>query len=450
MIEFLRLLRVRWTWLVASVLLGVGVAAGVTYFMTPSYRASSQLFVAIGNSQNNSSRTTALTIYLNSRIKSYPGLISSPLVLEPVIKKLGLQTTPEALADKISASVGDGTYLMDVTVDDDSPTLAAEIANEASKQLITVIENLDASGSSSDAPVKLSIVKPAATPTSPRTPEPFLNIALGLVGGLGLGIAAAGLRDVLDTSLKSEAEVEQSTGLPTIGVVPVSNDVSASMIGQGQRSKSFGWGEAYRKLRTNISYLDPDNPPRALLVTSSQPKEGKTTTAANLAATLAQSGRRVILLDADLRRPSIAKQLGLVPDVGLTNVIAGRATISEVVQQVDSFDVVTSGPIPPNPSELLGSNAFARLVETLKVSYDAIVIDSPPVLAVTDAAVMSTCADTVLLVCKANSTRRQELIRALDGLAAVDARVAGVVLNQMPVNSAVYYSYEYRPARQED
>ncbi|MSZ77344.1 MAG: polysaccharide biosynthesis tyrosine autokinase, partial [Actinobacteria bacterium] len=204
------------------------------------------------------------------------------------------------------------------------------------------------------------------------------------------------------------------------------------------------WSESYRKLRTNLSYLEPDNPPRTLLVTSALPGDGKTITALNLAASIAQGGRSTVLVEADLRRPSVSKLLGLVPDVGVTNVVAGKATIDEVTQAAAGFDVITSGPIPPNPSELLGSQAFGRLIDSLLEKYENVVIDTPPLLAVTDAAVASVVADAVILVCQAKRTRKTELRRALLGLRAVDANIVGVVINQISIPGSSYYQYSYK------
>lgn len=446
MVEFLRLVGHRWRIIVSFVLLGVIAGAVITYLTPSSYKASAELFVGLGEGTgDNATGLAASGIYVQNRIKSYPELVDTPLVLNPVIEDLKLSVSAEDLADDVSAEVDTGTVLMKVIVDEKSASQAAAIANAVAKETVKLIETIDRSPGGS-APVTLTVVRPATVPSKPSTPIPWLNILIGLFAGLGIGLAAAALRETTDTTIKNENDITEATGLPTIALIPTNPDVATTPV-VTQSGSSPTWAEAYRKLRTNLSYLDPDHPARCLLVTSSAPGDGKTMTAANLAATIAQSGRRAVLVEADLRRPSVSRVLGLIPDVGVTNVVAGKATISEVVQAADGFDVITSGPIPPNPSELLGSQAFHRMLQSLLVSYDNVVIDTPPLLAVTDAAVAAVNADAVIVVSRYKKTRRQDLRKALEGLRAVDANVAGVVVNQVAQNSAYYYQYEYRSTR---
>lgn len=444
MIEFLRLIGHRWRVIVATVVLGVTGASVYTYLTPPTYTATTQLFVAIGNGDGSTAQLSSAVFFVNSRVKSYPDLVKSPLVLDPVIKELGLDTTATSLSDDVSATVATGTVLMDVSVTSESATQAAAIANSAGKQMVSIIEDLDRT-STGTSPVKVTIVRPATVPGSPTAPVPWLNVLIGLFGGLGLGLAAAALREALDTSVKSEADVTDAVDLPTLSLVPVNSQIATTPLISAVGANAI-WAESYRRLRTNLSYLDPDRPHRSLLVTSSLPGDGKTLTACNLAVSLAQSSKRCVLVEADLRRPSVSRLLGLTPDVGVTNVVTGNASIEDVVQHADGFDVITGGPIPPNPSELLGSQAFNRMIQSLLARYDNVVIDTPPLLAVTDAAVAATSADAVIVVCQAKRTRKQELRKALDGLEAVDANVVGVVLNRMPTGTGNYYEYEYRPA----
>lgn len=445
MVEFLTVLRRRWRILVAFLVLGVAAAGLLTTQMTPSYRATTQLFVAFANT---STDDTALSLsqgnlFAANRVKSYPDLVSSPLVLAPAISELSLDESAQELAERVSAQVPPNTVLIEVYADDESPVRAAAIANAVAKNLITVVEDLDRIKASDISPVRVSLTREAVPPASPRSPVPVLNLAAGLVIGLTLGLGMVMLRESLDTTIKDESDVEGATGLSVLASVPVNPDIDKTpVIRQGAASPV--WSESYRKLRTNISYLSPDNPPRSLLVTSAHQGDGKTLTAANLAASMSQSGRRTVLIEADLRRPSVGKLLGLVPDVGVTTVVAGKATVADVLQHAHGFDVLTSGPIPPNPSELLESQAFRSLIESLLEQYDAVVIDTPPLMAVTDAAVVGAIADASLVVCRSKKTKAPELRRALLSLRAVDARVAGVVLNQVAMDSSAYYQYSYK------
>lgn len=443
MIEFLAILARRWRIVIGLAIVGVAAAAGITHQMTPTYRASAQLFVAL-ESADTALELSSAANFSSQRVKSYPTLVDSPLVLEPTIAELGLNTTPDLLAERVSAEVPPNTVLIQVYVDDASPQMAADIANTVSANLAKVVENLDRTRDDRPSPVRLSITRQATPPTLPRSPIPLLNLALGLLGGLVLGLSAAALREALDTTIKDELDVQDTIGLPTLAAVPTNSDVAtAPLLGQAHTNPM--WAESYRKLRTNLSYLDPDNPPRVMLVASALPGDGKTLTAANLAASLAQSGKRSVLVEADLRRPSIGRLLGLVPDVGVTTAVAGKAGLEVVTQSAGDFDVITSGPIPPNPSEMLGSHAFQDIIAKLRESYDNVIIDSPPLIAVTDAAVVAAVADAVILVCRSKRTKRPELRRALLGLRAVDANVVGVVLNQVPSSSGSHYQYDYRP-----
>ncbi|WP_237707508.1 CpsD/CapB family tyrosine-protein kinase [Serinicoccus profundi] len=202
--------------------------------------------------------------------------------------------------------------------------------------------------------------------------------------------------------------------------------------------------EAFRTLRTNLRYIDADNQPKTLVFTSTIPGEGKSTTTANLALTLAQSGATVCLIEGDLRRPRLLEYLGLENAAGMTDVLVGRADLDDVLQPWgESLWVLGCGPIPPNPSELLGSAAMSRLIDTLEGRFDYIIIDSPPLLAVTDAAILSTQADGVIVVVGTKLVRRDQLDRALGNLQKVDAELLGLVLNRLPVKGPDAYSYAY-------
>jgi succinoglycan biosynthesis transport protein ExoP len=447
-LEFLALLRRRWRVVVTFVVLGVAANVAVTSQMTPQYEATSQLFVSLTTSDSVSELAQS-QLFSAHRVSSYPSLATSPLVLEPVIREVGLTETPAKLAERVTATVPTNTVLIDIKVLDESPERAAELAGAISTELAEVITELDRTSTGGGSPVRVTQVRPAEVGEEPVSPIPLLNLAIGVFGGLGLGLGAAALRDVLDNTIKSDNDIEQAAGLPVLSAIPTKADMSRSPL-LGVDNANPGWSEAYRRLRTNVSFLDPDHPPRRLLITSALAAEGKTATAINLAIALSQNGQSTLLIDADLRRPSAAKVLGLVADVGLTTVISGQSQLSDVVQQGPGLDVLTSGPIPPNPSEILGSQAFRKLLDEALASYHTVVIDSPPVIAVTDAAVASAAADAVIVVARARKTTKPDLARAVEALRAVDARVVGAVINRSSAGDGAYYDYTYqssRPAR---
>jgi len=206
----------------------------------------------------------------------------------------------------------------------------------------------------------------------------------------------------------------------------------------------------YRQLRTNLQFVDIDDPPKIIAVTSALPQEGKSHTALNLAAALAEAGQRVCLIEADLRKPSLADALGIIGDAGLTSVLIGRATLAEVVQSVgDNLQVLVSGAVPPNPSELLNSEAFRHTLRAVRASVDTVVIDTAPLLPVADGAQIAALADATVLVVRAGKTSREQITRAIETLANVDVTPVGVILSmaQNRRGGGYYYHEEYRPNR---
>jgi succinoglycan biosynthesis transport protein ExoP len=279
------------------------------------------------------------------------------------------------------------------------------------------------------------LVTPAEVPTSPVRPQPLRRGALGVAVGFGFGFALALLKEHFDDSVKVKEDVEQAVaGVPILGVVPA---VAKWRNGKTPLTVSLtdprsSTAEAYRMLRTSIQLMGVDPPVGTLQVTSPAQGEGKTTTVANLAVTLAHAGHRVLVIDCDLRRPRVHEFFGLHNKWGFVSVLAGQASLNEAIQDVHGVDrlrLLASGPLPPNPAELLSSERTAEILATAKNDADVVLIDCPPVLPVTDAAVLSSWVDATLLVASAGATRRRQLARADELLSQVDARIIGTVLN---------------------
>jgi receptor protein-tyrosine kinase len=259
---------------------------------------------------------------------------------------------------------------------------------------------------------------------------------------LGAGLAL--VRDLLDNTVKSVEDVEEVTGAPVMASV----GIDKTMAKQPMLTDVKGFsprGEAFRMLRTNLQYLDLDNPPKSLVITSAIAGEGKTSTSTNLAVALAQAGRRVLLIDGDLRRPRVASLLGLESSVGLTTVLVGRTKLEESIQRHQASGVyfLAGGPTPPNPTEVLQSQATHDLLAKLRAAYDAVIIDAPPLLPVADAAILGTAADGAILVTRHGKTHREELEAATQRLEKVGARLFGTVVNMIPKRSGGAYSYYY-------
>ena len=292
------------------------------------------------------------------------------------------------------------------------------------------------------------IAKPAVVPLSPVRPRTMTNVLLAMIVGGMLAVGAAFLVEYLDDTVKSPDDVTRVTGLSTLGAIARLKDAA------GTQRQLIAWvqtkapeTEAYRTLRTNIQFSSVDKPIRTMLVTSSGPGEGKSTTAANLAVVMAQTGQKVILVDTDLRRPVIHKTFGVPNNVGITTtLLAGQdIDLAAYLQptEIEHLMVLTSGPIPPNPSELLGSHRMAHVIEQLSQVADLVIFDTPPVLVVTDASVLGRQVDGVLLVADAGGTREQALVQTVDELSKTGVNILGIALNRLDRRSRGYYYYYY-------
>lgn len=296
----------------------------------------------------------------------------------------------------------------------------------------------------------LTVVDPALPAVQPSSPRVLLNTVLAAIVGLLLAIGVAFLLEYLDDTLKSPDAVEGVTGLPTLGtIIRMKGDEGRSPI---YRLAAVVYprspvAEAYRTLRTNIEFASLDEPARTILVTSAIPGEGKTTTAANLAAVFAQAGHATLLVDADLRKPGVHRMFDLPNDRGLTDLLrSDDMTVREAAHATEQahLTVMTTGPLPPNPAELLRSGRMRAVLERLTASAEFVIIDSPPLQAVTDAAILSSIVDGTALVVDAGRTRSGAVRNGREALAKVGARVLGVVLNRMSeAMSGDYYYYDY-------
>ncbi|MFN2537569.1 MAG: polysaccharide biosynthesis tyrosine autokinase [Mycobacteriales bacterium] len=280
-----------------------------------------------------------------------------------------------------------------------------------------------------------------ATQTSPR---PKLNLALGLLVGLAVGIGGAVARETLDTSVKGPEQAAELAGAPVIGAITFDADASKTPLVVVSAPGSPR-AEAFRQLRTNLQFVDIEPPLRSVVVTSSVSGEGKSTTTCNLAITLAEAGLRIILVEADLRRPRVADYMGLEGAVGLTSVLLGRVDLDTALQPWRdlSLSVLPSGPLPPNPSELLGSAGMGELLHELEQRADIVLLDAPPLLPVTDAAVLGASASGVILLIRSSKTRREQVHRAASILTTVGATPLGAVLNMVPTRGPDAYAYGY-------
>lgn len=441
--DYIRILRRNWIIIVALALVGLLAGGGFSVLSKPVYTAKTQLFVATQNSGSVQDLQTGNT-FITARVASYVLTATTPTVLQPVIDTLGLDITPQELAMEIRATSDLKTVLITISVNDASPVQAAAIARAVANSLITAVDTLEKPTDSGNSPVKLSVVTPATAPIQPSSPHIKVNLAIGLLLGVAVGIGASLVRKTLDTRVRSETDLRRITDSPVLGGIAFEqNAIENPLLGQG--SEHSHRAESFRQLRTNLHFSQVSNKCRTVLVTSSLPGEGKSTTATNLALAIAEAGQTVALVDADLRRPMVASYLGLESAAGLTTALVGDANIRDLLQPwgPHQLHVLTSGRIPPNPSELLGSEEMSTLIQYLEEHFDSVVIDAPPLLPVTDAAVLAQKVGGVMVVVGCHTAKQQEVTKAMETLQLVDANVLGVVLNRVPVKGPDAYSYSY-------
>lgn len=441
--DYLRIARRNWIWLVSLPLLGLLIAAGLSLAVTPTYTSTTQLFVATQSSGSVSELQVANT-FSQDRVQSYVQTVKTPAVLQPVIDELGLEDSSAQLANRISASAERSTVLIRISASDSSPARAAAIAQATAQNLIATVTELETPSGGVVSPVKMTVVTPAVAPSSPGSPASKQYLLVGLLVGLASAVAIAAGRSIFDTKIRGEGEVARISNAPILGGIAFDDDATKKPL-LTQAGHQSPRAESFRQIRTNMRFANIDSPSKTTLVTSSMPGEGKSTTATNLAIALAEAGQRVALVDADLRRPSVAKYLGLEGNAGLTTALVGSARLDDLLQPwgQDELYVLTSGEIPPNPSELLGSDAMSELLDQLSASFDAVILDAPPLIPVTDAAVMAQKVGSVVVVVGAGRIRTQDLVKSLGALELVSAKVRGVILNMLPTKGPDAYAYSY-------
>ena len=441
--DYLTILRRRWLSLAVLTLLGVSAAAAYSYMLTPIYTARAQVFVSVRGVDSVGEMVQGTTFTVRA-VKTYTQLVTSPAVLQPVIDELGLPTTAAALAGQVSAQQPLDTVLINVTANHPSPQLSADIANATASSLARVVEALETPAIGGEPPVAISTVRHAEVPYAPSSPNVQLNLGLGLLIGLALGVGFAVLREVLNTKIRGVGDVEPLTDAPVLGGISYQADAQQHPL-IIQESPNSARAEAFRRLRTNLQFLHVDGGSRALVFTSALAGEGKSTTVLNLAITLANAGQRVVVVDADLRRPSSHKYLGIEGAVGLTTLLIGRAEIDDVIQPWGNgnLDVIASGVVPPNPAELLGSEKMSTLLASLCERYDVVLIDTAPLLPVTDAAILARMVGGAIVTVGANTVHKAQVSAALETLAAAGAPVLGLVVNRVSVKNDDKYSYQY-------
>ena len=498
----------KWWWLIAlGLVLAGGTAFGVSRTMTPVYQASATLMVSPGSNATTTDYNAVLTGQLLA--KTYTELLKKRPVLQGAIAALNLSMTPDQLAARENVQLVRDTQLVTVQIEDADPVLAANLVNQIAKEFIETnqtsqlsrfasskenllnqmklvasdmastqadLDKARAAGNTSEvtrletsltqqrssysdllksyedirvteakAIDNVVVADPAEAPSKPVRPNVLMNTLLAAVVGAMLAVGVAFLVEYLDDHLHSAEDVDATLHLPLLGRttrIHAQNPMDRLIVQKDPRSPI---AEAYRSFRTNVHFSNVDKPAKAILVTSANPTEGKSTTAANLAVVMAQADLQVLLVDTDLRKPILHQIFEVSNDFGLTSAfLQEKGPMNGIVQQtkVPKLHLITSGPLPPNPSELLGSQRMRSLIGVLKEKFDVVIFDSPPVLAVTDASVLAPQADGVILVVDSERTRRGAAQLAVSNLQQIGAHFMGVALTKLSAKAAGgYYNY---------
>jgi capsular exopolysaccharide synthesis family protein len=443
--EALRVLRARWRVTVLCLLLAVLGAAVVTASLPRQYTSDVTLYVSLQGEAADSDSAYQASQLAKERVVSYAPLLKDERITQPVIDRLQLGVTPAQLASRITVTVQPDTVVLSAAVTDTSPERAAAIANALAEEFVGLVNDLEQPiGSRASttpgqpappppAKIGVQIIRPATPNPVAVSPNSLFNLALGAALGLLLGIGAAFLRNARDTTVRAPRRIEALAGAPVLASVAADRDARRHPVTLGAHPGS-AQVEAYRKLRTNLLFLEPGKPHRVIVVTSPSVGEGKSTAACNLALALADAGNRVVLIDVNLRRPQVEQYLGIGPTAGVVNVLAGRIPLRRAVGRwvEGGLDVLTAGPVPFNPSELLASRATAALLDEVRQHYDFVILDTPAILPVTDAATVAARADGVVLVVRYGRTVEEQVTGAVTALDAVQAPLLGVVLMGTP------------------
>lgn len=431
----------RWRVLVLTLVACLVLTAVGTLLMPVRYVATTTVFVSTG-SAGGAQEMFSGGSFAKERVKSYARAIPMPVILQPVIDELQLDIEPVELAKQIKASVPLDSVLIDISVENADPGQAAAIANAVAREFAETVPLLEDPRGVSQTPVSVTALRAAESPTDQSSPDVLRNIAIALFLGLALGAVLAVLRQQSDTLVRSEKDVRDVFDHPVIGTITMAAKKDGPLASrsdpQGPRA------EAFRALRSNLRFFSADQQVRVVALSSARMGEGKSTVAANLGLAMAETGETVCLVEADLRRPRLLNYLGKVATVGLADVLIGQADLDSVLEEFDSSGMWTvgAGTLPPNPSELLGSKAMEHLVRELLEVFDRVIIDTPPLLPVTDALVLSRVVDGMVLVVGAGIVDAEEVRRALEDLKRAKAHVLGLVVNRQPVRGPdSRYSY---------
>lgn len=451
--DLLQIVRKHLASAIISFVVVFAAVAAVTFIMPPKYTATAEVFATYAGQSGETQTTNDMSSganYLNTQIKTYPELVKTEAVLQPVIKDLGLDMTTTDLAGVVTATNPTNTFMVDISAEVGDPQQAADIANSVAKNLADQISSDLYSNSSSSSPIKLSVVQKAQAPTGQSSPNIPLYLAAGLILGIIVGIGVALLKDILNTKVDSTDDVRELTHASSLGTVPqatILDDSRPVVVAQPAGSEA----EEFRRIRTNLSFLTTtaaQGHGRLLVITSTDPSEGKTTVSSNVAVALAEEGKSVLLIDADLRHPSVAHKLGIEGHVGLSHVLSRQASPADVIQKYwkPNLHIMPAGKRPANASILLNSDLMKEMVDQALTQYDYVIIDTAPLSIASDATVFGRMAGGLVLVTGKGVVEKKELESTATALQTAEVPILGFIFNfadPKKVHSENHYYYYY-------
>ncbi|ADG99912.1 protein-tyrosine kinase [Bifidobacterium longum] len=451
--DLLQIIRKHLASAIISFVVVFAAVAAVAFIMPPKYTATAEAFATYAGQSGETQTTNDMSSganYLNTQIKTYPELVKTEAVLQPVIKDLGLDMTTTDLAGVVTATNPTNTFMVDISAEVGDPQQAADIANSVAKNLSDQISSDLYNSSSSGSPIKLTVVQKAQTPTGQSSPNIPLYLAAGLILGLIVGIGVALLKDILNTKVDSTDDVRELTHASSLGTVPqaaILDDSRPVVVAQPAGSEA----EEFRRIRTNLSFLTTtatQGHGRLLVITSTDPSEGKTTVSSNVAVALAEEGKSVLLVDADLRHPSVAHKLGIEGHVGLSHVLSRQASPADVIQKYwkPNLHIMPAGKRPANASILLNSDLMKEMVGQALTQYDYVIIDTAPLSVASDATVFGRMAGGLVLVTGKGIVEKKELRSTATALQTAEVPILGFIFNfadSKKTHSKNYYYYYY-------
>lgn len=452
LMDLFRIVRKHILWGIITFVVVFAAVCAYTFLVPPKYSATAQVFATYSDSSaqdNNISNFSTASTYISNQIQSYPTLATTEAVLKPVIDDLGLDTTVANLAGQITATNPTNTAFVNITAETGDAKQASDIANSVAESLSNVVEkSLHTSGK--ESPVKLSVVQRAAEPVTPSSPKVALYLAVGLVAGLILGVFVTLIRDLMATRVEESRDLQDIINAPIMGRIPTDESLQ-----EGKplivSNPSGRITEEFRRIRTNLSFTSKveGSDARMIVISSVEPSEGKTTVSVNVAAALAENGAKVLLIDADLRHPSVADHIGLEGGAGLTHVLSDQAAVKDAVQRYwkPNLHILPAGPKPLNASMLLNSKTMSKLLDTALHTYDYVIVDTAAMVVANDAAVFGAKSNGIVLVSGRDVTMKRDLKEIAVQLDNLNVPVMGFVFNfakerKVSANGNYYYYYD--------